>query len=50
MEEQIAEEARHLRHFQADYQRLAGDSKKSEIIIQSVEQVIAIAQITIAKS
>ena len=50
MEEQIAEEARHLQHFQADCQRLIGDSKESEIIIQSAEQVIATARATIAKA
>jgi len=49
MEEQIVEEACHLQHFQADYQRLVGNSKKSEIIIQSAEQVIATARITIAR-
>ena len=50
IEEQMAEEARHLLHFQADYQRLVGDSKESEVIIQSAEQVIATAHITIAKA
>jgi len=50
MEEQIAEEIRHLQHFQADHQRLIGDSKESEIIIQSAEQVIATAQATIARA
>ena len=50
MEEQIAEETRHLQHFQADHQRLIGDSKESEIVIQSAEQVIATAQATIAKA
>ena len=49
IEEQIAEEARPLQHFQADYQRLVGDSKESEVVIQSAEQVIATTQITIAK-
>ena len=37
MEEQMAEEARHLHNFQADYQRLVNDSKESKIVIQSVE-------------
>ena len=37
IKKQIAEEARHLQHFQADHQRLIGDSKESEIIIQSAE-------------
>ena len=50
MEEQIAEEARHLQHFQADYQRLTGDSKESEIVIQSAEQVISTGQVTIARA
>jgi len=50
IEEQIAEEARHLQHFQADCQRLIGDSKESEIIVQSAEQVIATAQATIARA
>ena len=50
IEEQIAEEARHLQHFQADYQRLVGDSKKSEIVIQSTEQVIATDRITIVRA
>ena len=44
MEEQIAEEARHLQHFQADH------SKESEIVIQSAEQVIATARVTIARA
>ena len=39
IEGQMAEEARHLQHFQADYQRLIGNSKESEIVIQSAEQV-----------
>ena len=50
MEEQIAKEARRLQHFQADHQRLIGDSKKSEIVIQSAEQVIATARVTIARA
>ena len=49
IEEQMSEEARHLQHFQTDYQRLVGDSKESEIVIQSAEQVIATSQITIAR-
>ena len=49
IEERMAEEAHHLQHFQADYQRLVGDSKESEIVIQSTEQVITTAQITIAR-
>ena len=47
MEEQIADEARHLQHFKADYQRLVGDLKEYEIVIQSAEQVITTARITI---
>ena len=35
MEEQMAEEARHLHHFQADYQWLVDDSKESEIVTKS---------------
>ena len=35
MEEQMAEEARHLHNFQADYQRLVDDSKESEVVIQN---------------
>jgi len=50
MEEQIAVEARNLQHFQADYQRLVDDSKESEVVIQSPEQVIATAQVAIAKA
>ena len=46
----MAEEARHLQHFQANYQRLVGDSKESEIVIQSAEQVTATARITIARA
>ena len=50
MEEQIAEETCHLQHFQADHQRLIGDSKESEIVIQSAKQVIATARATIARA
>ena len=50
MEEQIAEETRHLQHFQADHQKLIGDSKESEIVMQSAEQVIITARATIAKA
>ena len=49
MEEQIAKDACHLQHFQADYQRLVGDSKEFKVVIQSAEQVIATSQITIAR-
>jgi len=44
MEEQISKETHHLQHFQADHQRLIGDSRESEIVIQSAEQVIATAR------
>ena len=50
MEEQIAEETRHLQHSQADHQRLIGDLKESEIVIQSAEQVITTARATIARA
>ena len=50
MEEQIAEEGRHLQHLQADHQRLISDSKESEIVVQSAEQVIATARVTIARA
>ena len=50
MEEKMVEEARHLYNFQAEYQRLADDSKESDIVTKSAEQVIAIAQATIAKA
>ena len=50
MEEQITEEARHLHNFQADYQRLVDDSRESEIVTNSVEQVIPTAQANIAKA
>ena len=50
MEEQMAEEARHLHNFQADYQRLVDDLKESEIVIQSAEQVITTAQAAIARA
>jgi len=35
IEEQMAEEARHLHNFQADYQRLVDDSKESEIVTKT---------------
>ena len=37
MEEQIAEETRHLQHFQADHQKLIGDSKECELVMQGTE-------------
>ena len=50
MEEQIAEEARRLQHFQADHQKLIGDSKEYELIMQSSEQILIDARATIAKA
>ena len=46
----MAKEDHHLQHFQADHQRLIGDSKESEIAIQSAEQVITTARITISRA
>ena len=46
----MVEEARHLQRLQADYKRRIGDSKESEIVIQSAEQVITTARITISKA
>ena len=40
----MVEEARHLNDFQASYQRLADDSRESEVITKKAEQVIAKAQ------
>jgi len=37
MEEQMAEEARHLHNFQIGYQKLVDDSKESKVVIQSAE-------------
>ena len=45
MEEQIAEETRYLQHFQADHQRLIGDSKESEIVKQSAEQLLPLLEL-----
>ena len=50
MEERIAEETHHLQHFQADHQRLTGDSRESELVMQSTEQVIISARATITKA
>ena len=50
MEEQMAEEARHLHNFQANYQRLVEDSKESEVVTKSAEQVITTARAAIAKA
>ena len=50
MEEQMAEEARHLNVFQASYQRLVDDSRESEVITKNAEQIIATAQAVIAKT
>jgi len=45
----MAEEARHLYNFHADYQRLVDDSKESEVVIKSAEQVITTARAAISK-
>ena len=50
MEEQMAEEARHLNDFQASYQRLVDDSRKSKVITKDAEQVIATTQAAIVKT
>ena len=46
----MAEEAHHLYNFQVDYQRLVDDSRESEIVTICMEQVISMAQATIAKA
>ena len=46
----MAEEARHLHNFQSDYQRLVDNSKESEIVTKSAEQIITTARETIAKA
>ena len=48
--EQMAEEARHLHNFQASYQTLVDDSRKSEVVTKNAEQVITTAQAAIAKA
>jgi len=50
MEEQMAEEARHLHNFQASYQRLVDDSRESEVVTKNAEQVITTARAAIAKA
>ena len=50
IEEQRAEEARHLNDFQANYQRLVDDSRESEVITKNAEQVITTARAAIAKT
>ena len=50
IEEQMAEEARHLNDFQASYQRLVDDSREFEVISKNAEQVIATAQVAITKA
>ena len=50
IEEQMAEEVCHIQNFQADYQRRVGDQKESEVVIQSAEQVITTAHVTVAKA
>jgi len=49
MEEQMAEKACHLYDFQASYQRLVDDSRKSEVVPKNAEQVITTTQAAIAK-
>jgi len=49
MEEQMAEEARHLNDFQASYQRLVDDSRESEVITKNAEQVLATTLAVIVK-
>ena len=46
----MAEEACHLHNFQVDYQRLVDDSKESEVVIQSTQQVITTAQAAIVRA
>ena len=50
MEEQIAEEARHLNDFQASYQTFVDNSRESEVISKNAEQVITTAWAVIAKA
>jgi len=50
IEEQMAKKAHHFNEFQASYKRLIDDSRKSEVIIKNVEQVIANAQVAISKA
>jgi len=50
MEGQIAEETCHLQHFQADRQKLIGDSRECELIMQSTEQILISARATLAKT
>ena len=50
MEEQMAEEARHLNDFQTSYQRLINDSRESEVITKNAKQVIANTQAAITKA
>jgi len=49
-EAQIAEETGHLEHSQAECQKLTGDSRESELIMQSTEQIIINARSAIAKA
>ena len=50
MEEKIAEETHHLERFQADHQKLIGESKESEIVMLTAEQVIISARATITRA
>ena len=49
MEDQMAEEGRHLNNLQASYQRLVDDSRESEVITKNAEQVITTTRAAIAK-
>ena len=46
----MAEEARHIHNFQASYQRLVDDSRKSEVVTKNAEKVITTARVAIAKA
>ena len=50
MEEQMAEEARHLSDFQASYQRLVDYSREFEVITKNAEQVITTTRAVTAKA
>ena len=50
MEEQMAEEARHVNEFQVNYNRLFDVFREYEVIIKNAEQVISNAKAAIAKA
>ena len=50
VEEQIAEQARHLNDAEVNYQNLTNDLQRFEIIAKSAEGVIASARVMIAKA